>query len=60
MTNIYLLTLQLALQSWFIYAAGPNHNCAQFFLQLYITEKSFFPGCSRAASSYKKRNIIVS
>lgn len=44
-------TLQLALQSWFMKAAGPSHNCAQFLRQLYITEKSFFPGCKSMASS---------
>ncbi|KDR13436.1 hypothetical protein L798_12545 [Zootermopsis nevadensis] len=32
-------------------AAGPSHSCAQFLRQLYITEKSFFPGCNSMVSS---------
>ena len=51
-------TLQLALQSWLMKAAGPSHNCAQFLRQLYITEKSFFPGCNSMASSSSLSSAI--
>jgi len=51
-------TLQLARQSWLIYAAGPSHNWAQFFRQLYITEKSFLPGCSSCVSSSSVNSAI--
>jgi hypothetical protein len=51
-------TLQFALQSWLMKAAGPSHNCAQFLRQLYITEKSFFPGCNSMASSSSLSSAI--